>query len=88
MAIERKAASISRRAGAPHSSLAPVPKVAASGLAGATSTILVWLLQQGMGIATPPEVVAALTTLLMFGVGYLVGPGAAPGEALVEAQSA
>jgi hypothetical protein len=53
-------------------SLAPVPKVAASGVAGACTTIAVWLLQQVTGVVMPPEVVAALTTLLMFGTGYMV----------------
>jgi hypothetical protein len=67
----------SPRAVTPAHSLAPVPKVAASGIAGAIATIAVWGLQQLLGITLPPDVVAAMTTLVMFGVGYMVKSGEA-----------
>jgi hypothetical protein len=68
---------VSQQAIEPAHSLAPVPKVAASGLAGAIATIAVWLLQHILGITMPPEVGAAMTTLVMFGVGYMIKSGEA-----------
>jgi hypothetical protein len=50
------------------------PKVTAAGLAGALTTIIVW----GVGLAgldVPPEVAAAVTTVLSVATGYLVPAG-------------
>jgi hypothetical protein len=50
--------------------LTPTRKVAAGGVAGAATVILVWL--AGMfGLEMPPEVAAALTVLLGTGAAYL-----------------
>lgn len=46
------------------------PKVAAGGVAGAATVILVW----GLGLLdvdVPAEVASALTTVISFGAGYL-----------------
>jgi hypothetical protein len=50
----------------------PVSKVAASGAAGAAVSVLVWILRQVMAVEIPPDIAAALITLLMFAVGYAV----------------
>lgn len=57
-------------------SLAPVRKVAAGGIGGAISTILVWIIQQWMRQPIPAEVAAAITTVIVFMVGYLTPAGA------------
>ena len=54
--------------------MTPTPKVAAAGIAGAVSVILVWLLNTVAGVDVPPEVAAAFTTVLAFGAGYLKAP--------------
>jgi hypothetical protein len=52
-------------------SSAPTNKVAAAGIGGSVSVVLVWL--AGMfGIEVPPEVAAAATTIISFFSGYLV----------------
>jgi hypothetical protein len=52
-------------------SSAPTNKVAAAGIGGSVAVVLVWL--AGMfGIEVPPEVAAAVTTLISFFSGYLV----------------
>lgn len=48
------------------------PKVKAAGGAGAAAVVLVWVLDQ-VGVSMPPEVAAAVTTLLATGAGYLKG---------------
>lgn len=45
-------------------------KVAAGGIAGAVTTVIVWALSE-FGVEMPPEVAAALTTLLAVGAGYV-----------------
>jgi len=50
--------------------IAPRPKVAAAGIAGAATTILIWILNSLMGVEVPPEVAAAITTILAFLAGY------------------
>ena len=50
--------------------LTPTPKVAAAGAGGAASIVLIYVLSL-VGITLPPEVAAAITTLLAFGAGYL-----------------
>jgi hypothetical protein len=52
--------------------LKPVSKVAVSGAAGAAVSVLVWILRQFMAVDIPPDIAAALITLLMFAVGYAV----------------
>lgn len=49
----------------------PNRKVAAGGLSGGLSLIIVWLLGQ-TDAEVPPEVAAALTTVITFVVGYFV----------------
>jgi hypothetical protein len=52
-------------------SSAPTNKVAAAGVGGSLSIVLVWV--TGMfGIEVPPEVASAVTTLVAFFAGYLV----------------
>lgn len=54
--------------------MTPTPKVAAAGIAGALSVILVWIM--GLtGLDIPAEVAASLTTILAFLAGYLKAPG-------------
>jgi hypothetical protein len=48
----------------------PEKKVTAAALAGAIATILVWILHVA-GVDIPPEVSAALTTVLAAVAGYL-----------------
>jgi len=50
--------------------MSPTPKVAAAGVAGAVTTILVFIVAQ-IGVDLPPEVAAAITALLAFGAGYI-----------------
>jgi hypothetical protein len=56
--------------GTAHPSRTPVPKVAASGVAGAVTVVLVWALGAA-GLDMPVEVAQALTVILSFGAGYL-----------------
>lgn len=51
--------------------LLPNRKVAAGGLAGALSVIVVWLLSLA-GVDVPGEVASAFTTLIGFGTAYFV----------------
>lgn len=46
-------------------------KVAAGGVAGAVTIILVWLLNTAAGVDVPPEVASALTTVLSFAAGWI-----------------
>lgn len=48
----------------------PHAKVQAAGAAGASTVLLVWVLAQA-GVSMPPEVAAAVTTLLATAAGYL-----------------
>lgn len=52
-------------------SSAPTSKVAAAGIGGSLTVVLVYILGQ-FNIDPPAEVVAALTTLVSFGSGYIV----------------
>lgn len=56
-------------------SAAPTPKVAAAGIAGAVSIIVVWLMHAAASIDVPPEVASAFTTVVAFAAGYLKQPG-------------
>jgi hypothetical protein len=50
--------------------MAPRPKVAAAGAAGAVTVILVWV--AGLfGLEVPSEVASAFTALIAFAAGYL-----------------
>jgi hypothetical protein len=51
----------------------PEPKVAAGGIAGAATVVLVWALGQ-FGVDVPAEVGAALSALIAFAAGYLKSP--------------
>lgn len=54
-----------------NNSLAPVKKVAAAGIAGAITVILVFVVNLVFPeIVIPPEVSAAITAILAFGAGY------------------
>lgn len=48
----------------------PQPKVAAAGVAGAVTTLIVFIAAQ-FGLEIPSEAAAAITGLVAFGAGYL-----------------
>jgi hypothetical protein len=48
----------------------PVPKVAATGIAGAAASILV-VVANALGVDMPPEVAASVVAVVMFAAGYL-----------------
>ena len=48
----------------------PVPKVAAGGVGGAVSIVIVWVASQ-LGLDVPAEVASAFTTVVAFVAGYL-----------------
>jgi putative flippase GtrA len=56
----------------------PTAKVAAGGVAGAVVTLLITALQRWLHWDVPPEVSAALVTVVSFLVAYLTSPK--PGE--------
>ena len=47
----------------------PVPKVAAAGIAGSLTVLLVFILGQ-LNFEVPPEVASAVTTIIAFLAGY------------------
>ncbi|GAB3475236.1 hypothetical protein [Amycolatopsis cihanbeyliensis] len=51
--------------------MTPTRKVGLSGAVGALTVILVWILS-GLGVDVPAEVSTAITSILMFAVGYRV----------------
>ncbi len=51
---------------------APTRKVAAGGIAGAVSIVLLYIVQQVFNITVPAEVASAITLILSFGFSYLV----------------
>ena len=53
-------------------SAVPVRKVGAAGLGGAVATAVIWALDNVAGIQLGEEVAAAVVTLIMFSVGYIV----------------
>lgn len=55
------------------STYAPVPKLTAAALGGATASLAVWGLDTA-GVEAPPAVAAALTALFAFAAGYLRAP--------------
>lgn len=48
----------------------PVPKVAAAGVAGSATTVLVFIIEQ-FGVDVPAIVAAAITSLFAFAAGYI-----------------
>ena len=46
------------------------PKVAAGGVAGAVTILLVWIASMA-GLDVPPEAASAFTSLVAFGAGYI-----------------
>jgi hypothetical protein len=52
-------------------SIAPTTKVAAGGVAGAVTVLLVWILGL-LHLAVPPEVASALTVIISFVASYFV----------------
>lgn len=52
------------------SSTAPTQKVAAAGVAGSVTVIVVWIAGL-LGLDVPPEVASAFTTVVAFGAGYI-----------------
>jgi hypothetical protein len=48
----------------------PQSKMGAVALAGSLTTIIVWILDT-QGVSMPPEVAAAIATVLAFAAGYL-----------------
>ena len=50
--------------------MTPTPKIQAAGAAGAVTTVLVWAVGYA-GVDVPPEVAAAVTTIIATGAGYL-----------------
>lgn len=59
-------------------SATPTAKVAAGGVAGAITTLIVAVLEHWVRWPVPPEVSAALVTVVSFVVAYLTDPK--PGE--------
>jgi len=57
---------------------APVRKVTATGITGAVAVIVLWILES-QGIVVPVPVAAAIQTIVMFAVAYLVPPAADDG---------
>ena len=56
-------------------------KVAFGGLGGAVASIVLWVLGEYAGVVPPPEVAAAIATVIVVGVGWLVpSPKKAPGR--------
>ncbi|WP_439946520.1 hypothetical protein [Streptomyces sp. BBFR109] len=49
----------------------PTAKVAAAGIGGSVSIVLIWMLNQ-LGIDMPVEVASAITAIVSFLAGYLV----------------
>jgi hypothetical protein len=61
---------MSRTTSSGSGSLAPRPKVAAAGIAGTITTVLIWILHNLAGVDVTPEVAAALATVIAFAAGY------------------
>lgn len=61
-------------------SAAPVRKVAAAGLGGAATTLILYIAKHYAGIELPADVAGAVTTIVTFGLAYFVP--SAPAETL------
>ena len=55
-------------------SATPAQKVTAGAVAGAVTTIVIWVLKAYAHIEVPGEIAAAITTVLTFVVAYVVPP--------------
>lgn len=55
----------------PTTSYVPVPKVAAAGIGGAISVVLIYALKAVWGVELPAEVAAAVATIVSFLSGYI-----------------
>lgn len=55
----------------PTPSYTPVPKVAAAGIGGAVSVVVIWALKAFWGVEMPSEVAAAVATIVSFLSGYI-----------------
>jgi putative flippase GtrA len=53
-------------------SAAPTAKVSAVGIGGSVTAVLFWILGQFWSVEIPPEIAAAITTIISFLSGYLV----------------
>jgi len=53
----------------------PVPKVSGGAAGAAVTIVLVWVLEQFVGLRIPGYVASALTTIIAFSVGYLIPAG-------------
>lgn len=53
-------------------SSSPTNKVAASGIGGSISVVLLWTVKQFFNVEIPQEVAAAVATVISFASGYLV----------------
>lgn len=51
---------------------APTAKVAAAGIGGSISIVVVYLIQELFGVVIPAEVASALTAIISFVSGYFV----------------
>lgn len=51
---------------------APTRKVAATGIAGAVTVVLIYLVQSFFNVSIPAEVASAVTLILSFASGYIV----------------
>lgn len=65
----------------------PTRKVTSAGLAGGVATLLAWGFDEFAGVAMPPPVVAALTTVVMWLVAYFVPDNRRPPEVADAAQA-
>lgn len=59
---EPQASSVKRR---------PTRKVGSAAIGGAAATVILWVIGS-VGLLIPPEVAAAITTIISFGVAYLI----------------
>ena len=50
----------------------PTAKVSAAGVGGSISVVLIWLVSTLFNTEIPPEVAAALATVVSFASGYIV----------------
>jgi hypothetical protein len=61
----------------------PSTKVAAGAIAGAVTTIIIWVLKSYAHIDIPGDVGAAITTVLTFIVSYIVPPSSSARDQVV-----
>jgi len=54
------------------SSPKPIGKVSGGALGSAVATLLIWALQTYLGVSFPPEVAAAFTGVVSFGISYVI----------------